>query len=68
MIEMITPMEAEKLGHIPLTRPYREELEHEMVWLRTVLRDMRGCNFSLVDTGRGLEVWRHKNEINTIKE
>lgn len=68
MIEMLTPMEAQKLGHVPLTRPYREELEHEMRWLRTVLRDMRGCNFSLVDTGRGLEVWRDKKELNTIKE
>jgi hypothetical protein len=29
---------------------------------------MRGCNVSLVDTGRGLEVWRHKKELNTIKE
>jgi hypothetical protein len=29
---------------------------------------MRGCNFSLVDTGRGFEVWRDKREINTIKE
>ncbi len=68
MIEMLTPNEAQKLGHVPLTRPYKEELEHEMRWLRTVLRDMRGCNFSLVDTGRGLEVWRHKKELNTIKE
>jgi hypothetical protein len=68
MIEMLTPMEAQKLGHVPLTRPYREDYEHEMRWLRTVLRDMRGCNFSLVDTGRGLEVWRDKREINTIKE
>jgi hypothetical protein len=68
MIEMLTPMEAERLGHVPLTRPYREDYEHEMRWLRTVLRDMRGCNFSLVDTGRGLEVWRHKKELNTIKE
>jgi hypothetical protein len=68
MIEMLTPMEAQKLGHVPLTRPYREDYEHEMRWLRTVLRDMRGCNFSLVDTGRGLEVWRDKKELNTIKE
>jgi hypothetical protein len=68
MIEMLTPMEAERLGHVPLTRPYREDYEHEMRWLRTVLRDMRGCSFSLVDTGRGLEVWRDKREINTIKE
>jgi hypothetical protein len=68
MIEMLTPMEAALLKHVPLTRPYKEDLEHEMRWLRSVLKDMQGCRFSLVDTGRGLEVWRHKDELNVIKE
>jgi hypothetical protein len=68
MITIITPEEATKLGHTSITMPYDEESETEMTWLRTVLRDMSGCRSSLVETPKGLEVWRHKNEINTLTQ
>jgi hypothetical protein len=68
MRNIISPEEAVKLGHTSITMPYDEKSETEMTWLRTVLRDMAGCRSSLVETPRGLEVWRHKQEINTLTQ
>ena len=68
MITIITREEATKLGHTSITMPYDEKNETEMTWLRTVLRDMAGCRSSLVETPKGLEVWRHKKEINTLTQ
>ena len=61
--EILTPMEAEKQGYLSLTTPYRETHEHEMRWMKNVLRDMSGCNAVIIDTGRGYEVARHKSEL-----
>ena len=68
MITIITPEEAAKLGHTSITMPYNEKCETEMTWIRTVLRDMAGCRSSLVEMPKGLEVWRHKQEINTLTQ
>jgi hypothetical protein len=68
MTTIITPEEAIKLGHTSITMPYNEKCETDMKWLRTVLRDMVGCRSSLVETPKGLEVWRHKKEINTLTQ
>ena len=50
-------------GYLSLTTPYREGIEHEMKWMKTVLRDMRGCDAVIIDTGKGYEVARHKSEL-----
>lgn len=61
--EILTPVEAEKKGYLSLTTPYRKEIEHEIQWMKNVLRDMRGCDAVIVDTGIGYEVARHKSEL-----
>ena len=61
--EILTPMDALNSGYLSLTTPYREEFEHEMQWMKNVLRDMEGCDAVIIDTGRGYEVARHKSEL-----
>lgn len=61
--EILTPMDALNSGYLSLTTPYREEFEHEMQWMKNVLRDMRGCDAVIIDTGKGYEVARHKSEL-----
>lgn len=61
--QVLTPKDAELNGYLSLTTPYRETHEHEMRWMRNVLRDMRGCDAVIIDTGIGYEVARHKSEL-----
>ena len=61
--EILTPMDALNNGYLSLTTPYREEYEHEMRWMKSVLRDMDGCDAVIIDTGKGYEVARHKSEL-----
>ena len=61
--EILTPMDALNNGYLSLTTPYRQELEHEMRWFKSVLKDMDGCDAVIIDTGKGYEVARHKSEL-----
>ncbi len=61
--EILTPMDALNSGYLSLTTPYRQELEHEMRWFKSVLKDMDGCDAVIIDTGKGYEVARHKSEL-----
>jgi len=61
--EILTPMDALNNGYLSLTTPYREEYEDEMRWMKSVLRDMEGCDAVIIDTGKGYEVARHKSEL-----
>ena len=61
--EVLTPKEADINGYLSLTTPYRQSNDQEMAWMKTVLRDMSGCNAILIDTGKGYEVARHRSEL-----
>lgn len=61
--EILTSLDARDRGYLSLTTPYRQGNEDEMRWMETVLRDMRGCDAVVIDTGKGYEVARHKSEL-----
>jgi hypothetical protein len=62
-IELLTPVDAHKSGYLSLTRPYDQAKPHEVEWMKTVLRDLTGCNAVLVEVIGGYEVARHKSEL-----
>ena len=61
----MTKREAEAAGYLALTTPYcQSDKSPERAWFLSVLDDMRGCNFVLVEFTSGIEVWRHESETN----
>lgn len=57
-------------GYCALTRPYAinnkidEIRERETKWFHNVLNDMHNANVVIVEFSSGVEVWRHKSELN----
>lgn len=58
----ISKKEAEDGGYQVLAGPYTYQAS-EVLMLGRVMKDMRYCNAVLVSTRRGIEVWRHKSEM-----
>ena len=62
-IEILTPVDAHKNGYLSLTMPYDQSKPQDVAWMKTVLRDLDGCNAVLVEVKGGYEVARHKSEM-----
>lgn len=59
----MSPTDAAINGYLSLTMPYDQGKEHEVQWMQSVIRDLKGCSIVLVETGGGYEVARHKSEM-----
>jgi hypothetical protein len=62
-IEIMSPVDAEIDGYVSLTTPYDQSKEHEVQWMKSVIKDLKGCSIVIIDTPTGYEVARHKTEI-----
>jgi hypothetical protein len=62
-VEIQSPTDAAINGYLSLTTPYDQSKEHEVEWMKTVIRDLEGCSIILIDTPTGYEVARHKSEM-----
>lgn len=60
--ETVSVTEAENRGYLAITTAYSPG-EEKM--LDNVIRDMRGCNFLLVQLADGIAVYRKKVELKT---
>ena len=65
-IKILTPVDAHKSGYLSLTTPYDQEKPREVEWMKSVIRDLAGCDAVLVEVTDGFEVARHKSEMNLI--
>ena len=67
---ILHPRDAIDKGYVSLTLPYSIETpeksirDEEIQFFRNVLDDMAGCDCVLVEFTNGVEVWRHKRELN----
>jgi hypothetical protein len=73
--ETYSPNEATERGYISLTTPYRINnnrvncYKTERAYFDRIRRDLQGTDSIIVDTGYGLEFWRHEAEMNLkVKE
>ena len=66
-LESLTEAAARNQGYVSMTQPYNQSIERERIWFQRVLRDMRSAKIVLVMYSDGIEVWRHKSELNPIK-
>lgn len=64
-MKTLTIKEAEDEGFIVLAGPYKPNPE-DTIMLGKVMRDMRNCTSVLVNTERGVEIWRHKSEMDSF--
>jgi len=62
-IEITTAVDAMLNGYVSLTTPYDQSKEHEVRWMKSVINDMKGCSFVLIETDLGYEIARHKSEM-----
>lgn len=62
--------DAMEQGYVSMTKPYHinakdpELAARERTWFERVLHDMRGAKIVIVEFTSGLEIWRHKSELN----
>jgi len=67
---ILHPRDAIDKGYVSLTLPYSIETpeksirDEEIKFFRNTLKDMEGCDCVLVEFTNGVEVWRHKRELN----
>lgn len=67
---ILHPRDAIDKGYVSLTLPYSIETpeksirEEEIRFFKNILKDMDGCDCVLVEFVNGVEVWRHKRELN----
>ena len=62
-VEIMSSTDAVINGYLSLTMPYDQAKEHEVQWMKNVIRDLKGCSIVLVETSLGYEVARHKSEM-----
>lgn len=63
--ETLTVKHAAENDYVAITSPYTRN-EHDM--LDRVIRDMRGCDYRLVEEVGGIAVYRKKTDLNKIEE
>ena len=62
--ETITMKKAAEDGYVAITSPYSKH-EHDM--LDNTIRDMKGCDYLLVEEVGGIAVYRKKTDLNKIE-
>ena len=62
-IQILSSQEAVLKGYLSLTIPYSKSYDVDMEYMKNTIRDLKGCDIVVIDTGKGYEVARHKREM-----